>query len=105
MFRDIAPIRWVGPAERWLGALEGIVELDPLTVVPGHRPVTDLDGVRTMRAYWELVAPAVRERLRAGITPEAAAREIIASPQYQQQPFGGWPGAEARGQRRHDCAQ
>jgi hypothetical protein len=35
MFRDIAPIMWVGPVERWLGALERIVELDPLTIVPG----------------------------------------------------------------------
>ena len=94
MFGDIAPIMWVGPVERWLGALERIVELDPLTVVPGHGPVTDLHGVRTMREYWEFVAPAVRERLGAGMTPEAAAREVIGSPQYQQQPFGGWPGAE-----------
>jgi hypothetical protein len=42
-----------------------------------------------MREDWELVAPAVRERLGAGMTPDAAAREMIASPQYQQ-PFGGW---------------
>ena len=93
-FLDIAPIMWVGPVEHWLAALERIVELEPLTVVPGHGPVTDLDGVRTMREYWELVAPAVRERLDAGMTPEAAAREIIAAPQYEQQPFGDWEGAE-----------
>ncbi|MGB0095347.1 MAG: MBL fold metallo-hydrolase [Solirubrobacteraceae bacterium] len=94
MFLDVAPIMWVGPVERWLAALERIAELDPLTVVPGHGPVTDLDGVRTMREYWEFVAPAVRERLGAGMTPAAAAREIIASPQYDEQPFGGWEGAE-----------
>ena len=94
MFLGVAPIMWVGPVERWLAALKRIVELDPMTVVPGHGPVTGLDGVRTMREYWDLVAPAVRERLRAGMTPEAAAREIIASPQYKQQPFGGWEGAE-----------
>ena len=94
MFHGVAPIMWVGPVERWLAALKRIVELDPMTVVPGHGPVTGLDGVRTMREYWDLVAPAVRERLRAGMTPEAAAREIIASPQYKQQPFGGWEGAE-----------
>ena len=94
MFLNIAPIMWVGPVERWLAALERIVELDPVTVVPGHGPVTDLEGARTMCEYWELVAPAVRERLGAGMTPEAAAREIIVSPLYEQQPFGGWEGAE-----------
>jgi cyclase len=94
MFVDIAPIMWVGPVERWLAALERIVQLDPITVVPGHGPVTDRDGVATMRDYWELVAPAVRERLAAGMAPEEAAREILASPQYEQTAFGGWEGAE-----------
>ena len=62
--------------------------------MPGHGPITDLDGVRAMREYWELVAPAVREHLSAGMTPEAAAREIIASPLYEQRPFAAWEGAE-----------
>jgi glyoxylase-like metal-dependent hydrolase (beta-lactamase superfamily II) len=94
LFVGVAPIMWVGPVERWLAALERIVELDPVTVVPGHGPVSDLAGVRTMREYWCFVAPAVRERIGAGMTAEAAAREIIATPQYKRQPFGRWDAAE-----------
>jgi cyclase len=94
LFVGVVPIMWAGPVERWVAALDRIVELDPVAVVPGHGPVTDLEGVRAMRAYWDFVAPAVRKRLAAGMTPEAAAREIVASPRYAEQPFGDWEGAE-----------
>lgn len=94
LFAGVVPIMWAGPVERWVAALDRIVELGPVAVVPGHGPVTDLEGVRAMRAYWDFVAPAVRKRLAAGMTPEAAAREIVASPQYMRQPFSDWEGAE-----------
>ena len=63
-------------------------------VVPGHGPVSDLEGVRAMAAYWDFVTPAVRARLAAGRTPEEAAREVIASPEYAEQPFAAWDGPE-----------
>ena len=56
--------------------------------------MTDLDGVRAMGEYWDFVTPAVRARLAAGRTPEEAARDVISSPEYGEQPFAGWDGAE-----------
>jgi len=94
MFIGVAPIMWSGTVERWRAALQQIIELDPQHVVPGHGPVSDLEGVRGMDAYWDFVTPAVRERLASGRTPEEAAREVIASSEYAEQPFGGWDGPE-----------
>jgi cyclase len=94
MFIGVCPIMWSGSVERWQAALERITELDPVHVVPGHGPVTDLEGVREMAAYWDFVTPAVRGRLAAGRSPEDAAREVIASPEYAEQPFAAWDGPE-----------
>jgi glyoxylase-like metal-dependent hydrolase (beta-lactamase superfamily II) len=94
MFVEVTPIVWVGPVENWLAGLDRISQLQPKVVVPGHGPVTDLDGVRAMRSYWEFVAPAVRERLRAGMDPAATARDILGSPEFASQPFAGWDAPE-----------
>jgi cyclase len=83
MFVGVTPIMWVGPVENWLAGLERIIELSPRVVVPGHGPPTDLDGVRTVRGYWEFVAPAVR----GGRT----AREILDS---LPEPYVGWDNPE-----------
>jgi glyoxylase-like metal-dependent hydrolase (beta-lactamase superfamily II) len=83
MFVGVTPIMWVGPVENWLAGLDRIVELGPRAVVPGHGPVTDLDGVRLMKSYWEFVAPAVREG--------RSAAEILRSLPDQ---FAGWDNTE-----------
>jgi cyclase len=94
LFVGVTPIMWVGPVENWLAGLDQIEALEPTTIVPGHGPVTDLDGVRAMRSYWEFVAPAVRERLGAGMDPAAAARDILGSPEFAIQPFARWDAPE-----------
>ena len=80
MFVGVSPIMWVGPVENWLAGLDRIIELEPRAVVPGHGPVTDLDGVREMKDYWECVAAAVR----AGQSPE----QILRTPEFA--PFATW---------------
>jgi hypothetical protein len=56
--------------------------------------VTDLEGVRAMRSYWDFVAPAVRERVGTRMEPAAAARDILRSPEFAGQPFAGWDAPE-----------
>jgi glyoxylase-like metal-dependent hydrolase (beta-lactamase superfamily II) len=94
VFVGVTPIMWVGPVENWIAALDRIIELSPRVVLPGHGPATDLAGVREMRAYWEFVAGAVRERVAAGLDPHAAAREILHSPEFAAQPFASWAAPE-----------
>jgi glyoxylase-like metal-dependent hydrolase (beta-lactamase superfamily II) len=83
MFVGVTPIMWVGPVENWLAGLDRIIELAPRAVVPGHGPVTDLDGVRTMRSYWEFIVPEVRE----GRTAAEILRNL-------PEPFAGWDNPE-----------
>ncbi len=94
LFVDVTPIIWVGPVENWIAGLDRIAELRPRVVVPGHGPVTDLGGVAAMRAYWDFLAPAVRERLAGGLSPYDAARDIVRSLEFASQPFATWDARE-----------
>jgi cyclase len=94
MFVGVTPIIWVGPVENWVAGLDRIAQLQPKAVVPGHGPLTDLDGVGAMRSYWEFVAPAIRERLGAGMDAGAAARDILRSADFERQPFARWDAPE-----------
>lgn len=84
MFVGCHPIMWVGPVENWIAGLDRIAALEPEIVVPGHGPVTDLEGVAAMRRYWEVVARAARDGLPA--------REIAALPELAA--YAGWDGPE-----------
>ena len=80
---------WAGPMANWLAACDLITdELQPETVVPGHGPVTDLDGVRRMREYLAFVDEQARSRHAAGMTAEEAAADIALGE------FAGWIDAE-----------
>ncbi len=94
LFVGVSPIIWVGPVENWIAGLDRIIELNPKIVVPGHGPVSDLDGVRAMREYWEFLAPAVRERVGTGLSAYEAAREIARSLECAKHPFASWDARE-----------
>jgi cyclase len=93
LFIDVTPIMWVGPVERWIEALDRILALEPQTVVPGHGPVTDADGVRSARDYWAHLESEARRHFEHGLDAEGAALEILRSPMYADR-FAGWDGAE-----------
>jgi glyoxylase-like metal-dependent hydrolase (beta-lactamase superfamily II) len=81
-FVGSTPVMWAGPLEGWLRALDTIESLEPQVVVPGHGPVTDVEGLGELRAYWRYLDKAARRGLRA--------REIVTSDDYAAQPFAGW---------------
>jgi len=70
------PIMWRGPVENWIAACDRIIALPPDVVVPGHGPVTDLDGVRGVKTYWERLRDEARTRHDAGMSALDAARDI-----------------------------
>jgi glyoxylase-like metal-dependent hydrolase (beta-lactamase superfamily II) len=76
VFHKGTPIMWEGPAQNWIAACDRICSLAPDVVVPGHGPVTDVDGVRETRAYLVYVADEVAQRFDAGMTYLEAARDI-----------------------------
>lgn len=76
LFIGGTPIVWAGPVGNWIAACDLILGLDVETVVPGHGPVTDKQGVESVRSYLEHILREARERHAAGMTSYDAARDI-----------------------------
>lgn len=88
LFIEGTPILWAGPVSNWIAACDRIIELDARTLVPGHGPVTDNDGVRDVKRYLEYVRDEARARFEAGMGPREAADDI------ELGDFADWSGAE-----------
>ncbi|MEM9033756.1 MAG: MBL fold metallo-hydrolase [Actinomycetota bacterium] len=88
-FIEGTPLMWAGPMSNWLGACDLIIdELRPEVVVPGHGPVTDVDGVRRMRDYLAFIDDETRKRHAAGMSAQEAIDDIALGE------FAGWIDAE-----------
>ena len=79
LFIGGAPIVWAGPLENWIAACDLICDLEPVVVVPGHGPVTDVGGVAQVRSYLSYVLDASRAHYDAGVDAFDAARDIAKS--------------------------
>jgi len=88
VFNRITPIMWAGPVENWIAALDRIVALDPVAVVPGHGPICGFETVAELRTYWTW--------LDAKVGPEAAddplpvAESLVRSPEFSSAPWASW---------------
>lgn len=76
LFSEGHPIMWAGPVGNWMRACERILELDVETIVPGHGPITDKQGVIRLKEYWEYLLSEVRPRHAAGLSPLESALDI-----------------------------
>jgi len=76
LFIEGHPIMWAGPVGNWIRACETILSLDVETIVPGHGPITDKQGVVRLKEYWEYLLEEVRQRHKAGLSAQEAARDI-----------------------------
>ena len=76
LFIEGHPIMWAGPIANWIKACDTMIELAPDVVVPGHGPITGVDGVREVRDYLRYVEREARARFDAGMGVEEAARDI-----------------------------
>jgi cyclase len=76
LFLGSTPIMWAGPVGNWLAACRRICELGPSVVVPGHGPVSDVEGVAQVERYlaWLLREASVRQQ--AGLSALDAAWDI-----------------------------
>jgi glyoxylase-like metal-dependent hydrolase (beta-lactamase superfamily II) len=84
VFRLCTPIGWEGTFARWIEALDGIIALQPEVVVPGHGPLSGVEGPAEMKAYLQYVR-SESERFFAAEVPalEAAMRIDLG-------PYAGW---------------
>jgi cyclase len=76
LFIGGTPIVWAGPLANWVKACDTIIEFGAATIVPGHGPVTDADGVRAVREYLATVDAEAAARQASGMSAWDAAQEI-----------------------------
>jgi glyoxylase-like metal-dependent hydrolase (beta-lactamase superfamily II) len=76
LFINGHPIIWAGPVGNWIKACQLMIDLDVESVVPGHGPVTDKQGVAAVKNYLEYIAREARKRYDAGMPLDEAARDI-----------------------------
>jgi glyoxylase-like metal-dependent hydrolase (beta-lactamase superfamily II) len=70
------PIIWAGPTSNWLRACDRILAMDVETIVPGHGPITDKQGVIEVKIYLEYIFEEARKRYEAGMPALEAAMDI-----------------------------
>jgi glyoxylase-like metal-dependent hydrolase (beta-lactamase superfamily II) len=76
LFSEGHPVMWAGPVGNWIRACDTILDLDVETIVPGHGPITDKQGVMRLKNYWEYLLQEVRRRYEAGLSVQEIARDI-----------------------------
>ncbi len=76
LFVGCTPIVWDGPIANWIAACDTMLALDAPTVVPGHGPVTDADGVRAVRGYLTHVVDQADAAHAKGMTFQEAAATV-----------------------------
>ncbi len=94
LFIGSTPVMWAGPVANWLKALDLILGMDVETIVPGHGPVTDKDGVAQVRAYWEFTFSAARRCFDEGLPAARAAAAIVDSGAFRAESFANWDSPE-----------
>ncbi|HEV2661590.1 MAG TPA: hypothetical protein VGU68_13365, partial [Ktedonobacteraceae bacterium] len=70
------PIIWAGPTSNWLRACDRILAMDVETIVPGHGPITDKQGVAEVKGYLQYIYDEARKRYEAGMPAFEAAKDI-----------------------------
>ncbi len=76
LFIGCTPIVWAGPISNWVAACDTMIALGAPTVVPGHGPITDADGIRAVRRYLVHVADQAEAAYRKGLSFQEAADTI-----------------------------
>ncbi|MBU2548882.1 MAG: MBL fold metallo-hydrolase [Proteobacteria bacterium] len=80
LFIGGTPIMWAGPVANWLRACDLMLDLDVKAVVPGHGPITDKEGIRSIKGYWEFIEAEARKRFEAGMPENEALADIDLGP-------------------------
>ena len=84
LWNRCTPIGWEGTYAQWYTALDRVIALNPNIVVPGHGPLTDVEGVRELRRYFEYVERESKSCFERGLS------EYEAALQMDLGPFAAW---------------
>ncbi|GAB2701895.1 MBL fold metallo-hydrolase [Kitasatospora kifunensis] len=78
------PVHWAGPISGIIQACQDILDTGALTIVPGHGPLLDRDGVRAHLTYLEYLAERAQALHGAGLTAYEAAQRLAAERRYPE---------------------
>ena len=76
LFIGVTPIMWAGPVERWIAALERLLDLGAERFLPGHGPVCGAEEVNALLDYWRQARSATTREL-AGLSPWLAPERAL----------------------------
>jgi cyclase len=80
LFIGGTPIAWAGPIDRWIAACDRVLDMDVVTIVPGHGPVGGKGDVSRMREYLVFVEHEARKRFDDGLDVDDAIASIDLGP-------------------------
>nr|WP_055506191.1 fumarylacetoacetate hydrolase family protein [Nonomuraea pusilla] len=76
LFVGCTPIVWSGPIANWIAACDRMIATGAHTIVPGHGPVTDPDGIRAVRGYLAHVVEQADAAYARGLSYAEAAQAV-----------------------------
>ncbi len=94
LFIGSTPVMWAGPVSNWVRACDTILDMDVETIVPGHGPITDKEGVKLVRDYWVFLDQQIKDKYDQGKTAQQAAEEVVLSDEFQEMPHASWNSPE-----------
>lgn len=90
LFIGGTPIVWAGPLANWISACDLMLGMDIETVVPGHGPVTDKQGIVQVRDYLSFIEHGAVARHKSGMDAFDAARDIAREMSVTGSSFASW---------------
>lgn len=90
LFIGGTPIVWAGPLSNWIAACDLMLGMDVEVVVPGHGPVTDKQGIVSVRDYLSFIEREATDRFSAGVDAFEAARDIMRLMGVTGASFASW---------------
>ncbi|MEM7621025.1 MAG: MBL fold metallo-hydrolase [Pseudomonadota bacterium] len=94
LFINSTPVMWAGPVANWIRVLDQILAMDVETIVPGHGPITQKNGVQLVKDYWIYVSREAHRRFAVGMGPKKVAFDIALSQDFSRQVFAEWDSPE-----------
>ncbi|MFG1749456.1 MBL fold metallo-hydrolase [Streptosporangium sandarakinum] len=76
LFIGCTPIVWSGPIANWIAACDAMLATGAETIVPGHGPVPDPDGIRAVRGYLAHVVEQADAAYARGLSFTEAVRAV-----------------------------
>lgn len=79
VYSDRMPSTNAGNLRQWISRLEGLIDLSPAVVVPGHGAVTDGEGLRRLHLLLSSLWEAVQQGVDEGLSDYEMLPDVVAA--------------------------